>query len=138
MEILYLGVLFMIEITEAASNMLKRSLAEGKVIRMFLAAIDASGANYGLALGDPEKDDMVFESRDIKIHMSPQDAELLRETIIDYVDDDRGTGFIIRGPEDEVSACGGCASADTCDHDHSSGSCDHDHEGCGCGHDEDY
>lgn len=128
----------MIEITEAASNMLKRSLAEGKVIRMFLAAIDASGANYGLALGDPEKDDMVFESRDIKIHMSPQDAELLRETIIDYVDDDRGTGFIIRGPEDEVSACGGCASADTCDHDHSSGSCDHDHEGCGCGHDEDY
>jgi iron-sulfur cluster assembly protein len=137
-EISYLGVLFMIEITEAASNMLKRSLAEGKVIRMFLAAIDASGANYGLALGDPEKDDMVFESRDVKIHMSPQDAELLRETIIDYVNDDRGTGFIIRGPEDEVSACGGCASADTCDHDHSGGSCDHDHEGCGCGHDDDY
>lgn len=128
----------MIEITESASNMLKRSLAEGKVIRMFLAAIDASGANYGLALGDPEKDDMVFESRGVKIHMSPQDAELLRETIIDYVNDDRGTGFIIRGPEDEVSACGGCASADTCDHDHSGGSCDHDHEGCGCGHDDDY
>jgi iron-sulfur cluster assembly protein len=127
----------MIEITEPASNMLKRSLAEGKVIRMFLAAIDASGANYGLALGDPEKDDMVFESRGIKIHMSPQDAELLRETIIDYVNDDRGMGFIIRGPEDEVSACGGCANADTCDHDHSSGSCDHDHGGCGCGH-EDY
>jgi len=128
----------MIEITETASNMLNRSLAEGKVIRMFLAAIDASGANYGLALGDPEKDDMVFESRGVKIHMSPQDAELLHETIIDYVDDDRGTGFIIRGPEDEISACGSCGNADTCDHDHSAGPCDHDHEGCGCGHNEDY
>jgi iron-sulfur cluster assembly protein len=128
----------MIEITEAASNMLKQSSAEGKVIRMFLAAIDASGANYGLALGDPEKDDMVFESRGVKIHMSPQDAELLRETVIDYVNDDRGTGFIIRGPEDEVSSCGSCGHTDTCDHDHSGGACDHDHEGCGCGHDEDF
>lgn len=124
----------MIEITEAAANVLKRSLAEGKVIRMFLAAIDSTGANYGLALGDPEKDDLVFESRSVKIHMSPQDAELLRETIIDYVNDDRGTGFLIRGPEDEISACGGCAAADTCDH--IGDSCDHDHEGCGCGHDE--
>lgn len=124
----------MIEITEAAANMLKRSLAEGKVIRMFLAAIDSTGANYGLALGDSEKDDLVFESRGVEIHMSPQDAELLRETIVDYVNDDRGTGFLIRGPEDEISACGGCASADTCDH--SGNSCDHDHEGCGCGHDD--
>jgi iron-sulfur cluster assembly protein len=41
----------MIEITEAAANMIKHSLVEGKVIRMFLAAIDATGANYGLALG---------------------------------------------------------------------------------------
>jgi iron-sulfur cluster assembly protein len=133
-EILYPGVFFMIEITEAAANILKRSLAEGKVIRMFLAAIDSTGANYGLALGDPEKDDVVLESRGVKINMSPQDAELLRETIIDYVNDERGTGFIIRGPEDDISACGGCASAATCDH--SGDSCDHDHEGCGCGHDD--
>jgi iron-sulfur cluster assembly protein len=118
----------MIEITEAAANMIKSSLVEGKVIRMFLAAIDATGANYGLALGDQEKDDMVFESRDVKIYMSPKDAELLAETIIDYVDDDRGTGFIIRGPEDEVSSCGSCGNSDSCEHDHSS--CDHDHSDC--------
>ena len=123
----------MIEITESAANMIKSSLVEGKVIRMFLAAIDATGANYGLALGDQEKDDMVFESRDVKIYMSPKDAELLAETIIDYIDDDRGTGFIIRGPEDEVSSCGSCANSDSCEHDHSS--CDHDHSNCG--HDKD-
>lgn len=126
----------MIEITEAAANVLKRSLAEGKVIRMFLAAIDATGANYGLALGDPEKDDVIYEDRGIKVHVSPPDAELLRETIIDYVNDERGTGFVIRGPEDEIAGCGSCAQADTCDHDMES--CGHDHEGCGCGHDEDY
>lgn len=119
----------MIEITEAAADMIKRSLVEGKVIRMFLAAIDATGANYGLALGDVEKGDKVFESRGVKVYVSPGDTELLSETIIDYVDDDRGTGFIIRGPEDEVSGCSSCANVDSCEHDHSS--CDHDHSGCG-------
>jgi iron-sulfur cluster assembly protein len=117
----------MIEITEAAANMIKQSQVEGKVIRMFLAAIDASGASYGLALGDVEEGDQIFESRGVKVYMSAKDAELLGETIIDYVDDiERGTGFIIRGPEDEVSGCSSCANADSCEH-------DHDHEGCGCG-----
>jgi iron-sulfur cluster assembly protein len=122
----------MIEITEVAANMIKRSLVEGKVIRMFLAAIDATGANYGLALGDVEERDKVFESRGVKVYMSPEDTELLSETIIDYVDDDRGTGFIIRGPGDEVSGCDSCANVDSCEHDHSS--CDHDHSGCGHDH----
>jgi len=121
----------MIEITQAAADTITRSLVEGKVIRMFLAAIDSTGASYGLALGDEEEGDKVFESRGVKVYMSPKDAELLSETIIDYVDDeDHGTGFIIRGPEDEVSSCGSCGNADSCEHDHSS--CDHDHSGCGC------
>jgi iron-sulfur cluster assembly protein len=121
----------MIEITETAASMIKRSQVEGKVIKMFLAAIDASGASYGLALGDIEPGDKVFESRGVKIYMNEKDAELLSETIIDYIDDDRGTGFIIRGPEDAVSGCDSCANADSCEHDHSS--CDHDHGDCGCG-----
>ena len=119
----------MIEITDAAAKALERSKTEGKVIRMFLAALDSTGANYGLALGDPEKDDVILEDRGIKIHISAADAELLTETIIDYINDERGTGFIIRGPEDEVTSCGSCTNADTCDQDPSS--CDHDH-GCGC------
>ena len=127
----------MIEVTDAAAAMIKRSQAEGKVIRMFLAAIDSSGANYGLALGDLELDDVVFESNGVKIHMSPQDTELLRETIVDYVDDERGTGFIIRGPLDDISGCEACGHADTCDHDiesceHDHGGCGHDDEDCGC------
>jgi iron-sulfur cluster assembly protein len=126
-------VIFMIEITEAAANILKRSQVEGKVIRMFLAALDATGANYGLALGSPEKDDVVFEDRGVKIHVGREDAEILRETVIDYVNDEHGTGFIIRGPEDELSACGSCDHTDTCDHEND-GSCDHDHDhDCGCG-----
>ena len=124
----------MIEITETAANIIKQSLVEGKVIRMFLAAIDGSGASYGLALGDVEEGDQVFESRGVKVYMSAKDAELLGETIIDYVDDKEiGKGFIIRGPEDEVSGCSSCSHADGCDHDHESCDHDHDHEGCGCG-----
>jgi iron-sulfur cluster assembly protein len=130
-------VLFTIEITGAAADVINKSLVEGKVVRMFLAAIDSSGATYGLALDDQKDDDKVFESRGVKIHMDPKDAELLSETIIDYVDDGIEKGFIIRGPEDDVSSCGSCANADVCEHDHSScdhehGDCGHDHGGCGC------
>ena len=132
----------MIEITAAAANMIKQGLVEGKVVRMFLAAIDSSGASYGLGIGEAEEGDKVFESREVKVHMSAKDAELLGETIIDYIDDEEmGKGFIIRGPEDEVDGCSSCANAGTCDHDHDScdhdhNGCDHDHghEGCGCGH----
>jgi len=56
------GVLFMIEITKEAADMLKSKVVEDKVIRMFLAAVDPSGANYGMTLGDAEKDDVIFES----------------------------------------------------------------------------
>ena len=122
----------MIEVTKEAADILKGKMAEGKVIRMFLAAVDPSGANYGMTLSDPNDDDVIFESRGVKIYMDPKDAELMAETIIDYVDDDRGTGFIIRGPEDEADSCGSCGNAGTCDHDHDS--CDHDHSGCGHDH----
>jgi iron-sulfur cluster assembly protein len=122
----------MIEITDRAADVLRHSLVEDKVIRMFLAAIDATGANYGMALGSPEKNDVVFESKGVEVHMSPEEAKLLGETIIDYADDERGRGFIIRGPLDEIAGCGGCGHGDTCDHDH--GACDHE----GCGHDRDH
>ena len=125
----------MIEITEAAANMIKQSLVEGKVLKMFLAGIDGSGATYGLRLGEAEEGDQVFESRGVRIYMSAKDAELLGETIIDYIDDEElGTGFIIRGPEDVVDGCSSCANAEACDHDHDSCDHDHSHGGCGCGH----
>jgi Fe-S cluster assembly iron-binding protein IscA len=91
----------MITVTDSAANMIKRNKAEGKVIRMLLASVNSDGANYGLALGDLRNNDVIFHSNGVKIHMSPQDAELLSETIIDYVNDDRGTGYIIRGPINE-------------------------------------
>ncbi len=120
----------MIEVTDAAAAMITKSQAPGMVIRMFPAAIYGREADYVLALGSPEKDDVVYKSNGVGIHMSPQDAELLRETIVDYVNDERGTGFIVRGPLDEPEGCAGCGNVDICDHDHSS--CDHD--GCGHGH----
>jgi len=111
----------MIEITDAAAQRIKAGLSTGKIVRMFLAAVDPSGANYGLAISDAQEDDVVYESNGISVHMAPEDAELLGETIIDYIDDEElGTGFIIRGPMDDI----GCG----CGHDHDS----EDDHGCGC------
>lgn len=95
----------MIEITDAAAEELRKGLVEGHVIRMFLAALDSAGAHYGLQLGDPADDDVIFESKGIEIRMTPEDAEILAKTTIDYVDDEMGKGFLIHGPSDE-GCCG--------------------------------
>ncbi|HQA63463.1 MAG: adhesin [Methanothrix sp.] len=113
----------MIEITDGAAEVLMGNMVKGSVVRMILAATDATGANYVLAWGDPVDDDVVFESNGIRVHMTPEDAEILGDspTIIDYVDtEDLGRGFIIQGPEDEGCGCG---------HDHEHG---HEDESCGC------
>ena len=109
----------MIVVTDVAAEVLKSTMPEGKVIKMFLVSIDATGANYNLGWGDNLDDDEVFESNGIKIYMRPEDAEMLgeSETIIDYVEtEELGRGFIIQGPEDDSCGCGH----------------DHDHGDCGC------
>jgi len=117
--------LTMIEITDVAAEVLKGNMIEGRVVRMLLAATDATGANYVLAWGDAEEGDVIYESNGVQVHISPEDAEILGDspTVIDYVDtEDLGRGFIIQGPEDDDS-CG-------CGHDHG----EEDDHGCGCGH----
>lgn len=112
-------VMTMIEITDVASEVLKEKMIEGKVVRMILAATDVTGANYVLAWGDPAEDDVVFESNGIKVHMTPDEAEILGDspTIIDYVEtEELGRGFLIQGPEGDACGCG---------HDHGDG---HDHD----------
>ena len=111
----------MIDITDVAAEVLKGNMIEGKVVRMILAATDATGANYVLAWGDPEEDDVIFESNGIKVHMTAEDAEILGDspTIIDYVEtEELGRGFLIQGPEDDSCGCGH-------DHGHEHG---HEHE----------
>jgi len=48
----------MIEITDVAAEVLKGNMIEGRVVRMLLAATDATGANYVLAWGDAEEEDL--------------------------------------------------------------------------------
>ncbi len=109
----------MIVITDVAAEVLKSTMLEGKVVKMFLVNIDATGANYNLGWGDLLDDDKVFESNGIKIYMTPDDAEILgeSETIIDYVEtEELGRGFVIQGPEEDSCGCGH----------------DHEHDDCGC------
>jgi len=101
-------VMEMIEVTDAAAEVLRKNMVEGSVVRMILVATDVTGADYVLAWGDPLDDDAVFENNGIEVHMSPEDANLHgdSETTIDYVDiEDLGEGFIIHGPEEDACAC---------------------------------
>ena len=104
----------MIVVTDAAAKKLREHLVNGKAIRMFLTSIDSTGANYGLNISDPEDSDVVFESNGIEIRMSQQDAEILGVTIIDYIDNEMGIGFLIHGPHqgESCAGCSGCSGHD--------------------------
>lgn len=101
-------VMEMIEVTDAAAEVMRKNMVEGGVVRMILVAIDVTGADYVLAWGDPLDDDVVFKNNGIEVHMSPEDADLHgdSETTIDYVDtEDLGKGFMIHGPEEDAGTC---------------------------------
>ena len=104
----------MIEVTDAAATELKQILENEKKsdhgLRIFVAGMGCSGLQYGLTLeGSPKTEDIVSESNGIKIIFSKDIQEDIDELKIDYIDNDRGKGFIINNPNMRCgSGCGSC------------------------------
>ncbi len=104
----------MIEITDAAASELKQLLEEQNKkdhgLRIFAAGLGCRGVQYGLSLEkSPGKEDASLESNGIKIIFSKDLQEEIKELKIDYIDNDRGKGFVIDNPGMQCgSACGSC------------------------------
>ncbi len=104
----------MIEITDAAASELKQLLEEQNKkdhgLRIFAAGLGCRGVQYGLSLEkSPGEEDASLESNGIKIIFSKDLQEEIKELKIDYIDNDRGKGFVINNPGMQCgSACGSC------------------------------
>ena len=104
----------MIEITDAAATELKQLLEEQNKtdygLRIFAAGLGCRGVQYGLSLEkSPGNEDTSLESNGIKIIFSKDLKEDIEELKIDYIDNDRGKGFIIDNPAVQCgSGCGTC------------------------------
>ena len=79
--------------------------AEGKTLRVFIQGGGCSGFQYGFTFDDAQVDDMVVESGGIKVLVDPMSAQYLSGATVDFVEDLRGSGFVVENPN-AVSTCG--------------------------------
>jgi iron-sulfur cluster assembly accessory protein len=85
--------------------------AAGKTLRLFIQGVGCSGFSYGFAFDDQRDDDTVVESEGVKVLVDPASAPHLEGAAVDFVDDHRGTGFVVSNPNSpQGSDCssGGC------------------------------
>jgi iron-sulfur cluster insertion protein len=79
--------------------------AEGKTLRVFIQGGGCSGFQYGFTFDDAQADDTVVESGGIKVLVDPMSAQYLSGATVDFVEDLRGSGFVVENPN-AVSTCG--------------------------------
>ena len=93
-----------VQITPAAIQVVRgllaeRDLDESYALRVYVAGRTCSGLQYGMALDNkPSETDKIFESDGVKLLIDDQSIEYMRGATIDFVDDERGKGFMVDNP----------------------------------------
>jgi iron-sulfur cluster assembly protein len=89
--------------------------AEGKELRIFIQGVGCSGFAYGFTFDEERDGDTVVEDGDLKVLVDSNSAPHLTGSTVDFVKDDRGSGFIVDNPNapapsDDCSSggCSGC------------------------------
>jgi len=103
----------MISITDAAVTALNEVLEEQNkkdhFLRVFIAGIGCGGPSYGLSLEEAATDaDKTVKINAIKIVYDGELEKTIENLVIDYIDNEMGTGFIVDDPTAEHCG-GGCA-----------------------------
>lgn len=87
--------------------------AEGKELRIFIQGVGCSGFSYGFTFDEERDGDSVVESGELKVLIDPNSAPHLTGSSVDFVEDQRGAGFIVENPNAPAptSDCssGGCS-----------------------------
>jgi iron-sulfur cluster assembly protein len=104
-----------ITISDKAAELVKTTMAEIETedphLFIYVAGGGCSGLQYGMAVseGEPEIDDIVVYSNDIKIVVEGKSAKYLDGAIINYKENGLMSGFKIENPNAEKSC--GCGSS---------------------------
>jgi|TARA_Y100000310_G_scaffold239004_1_gene242546 iron-sulfur cluster assembly accessory protein len=100
----------MINLTENAIDKLKTALDPTDYVRIGVVSGGCSGFSYSLAIEEDEdkrENDIIVELQDVKICMDPISANMLSETIIDYVETLASSGFKFDNQKaDRTCGCG--------------------------------
>ena len=98
------------KVQEFASQMPE---AEGKELRIFIQGVGCSGFSYGFTFDEERDGDTVVDNEGLKVLVDQNSAPHLTGSSVDFVDDERGSGFTVENPNAPApsSDCssGGCS-----------------------------
>jgi iron-sulfur cluster assembly accessory protein len=109
----------LVSLSPAAAEVIRdlfkqRNLNDGYALRIFISGQGCSGYQYGLGFDDkPNETDTTIESQGLKVLVDEVSLQYLNGATINYIDDERGKGFLVDNPN-VPSACscenGSCGS----------------------------
>ena len=84
---------------------LQQNLDDSYGLRVYIAGQTCSGFQYGMALDNKLKEtDASFESEGIKVLVDEMSMQYMAGTVVDYIDDERGKGFLVNNPN-QMPSC---------------------------------
>jgi iron-sulfur cluster assembly accessory protein len=96
-------------LTESAAQKVKSFTANTKdtnahYFRVYVQGGGCSGFQYGFTLDEMRDDDQTSEVNGVKVVLDPVSLPYLKGATIDWVEDFRGSGFVVQNP----NASGSC------------------------------
>ena len=91
-------------LTPAAAEVVRdlrqqQNLDESYALRVYITGQTCSGFQYGMALDNkPHDTDATFESEGLKVLVDEKSILYMTGAIVDYIDDERGKGFLVDNP----------------------------------------
>jgi iron-sulfur cluster assembly accessory protein len=77
----------------------------GKPLRIYVEAGGCSGMQYGMAFDERKADDALIAQDGVEVVIDPMSANLIKGSVVDYMDGLQGSGFQIKNPNVH-SSCG--------------------------------
>ena len=96
-----------IEAIEKVKDTFKKNpdKTNGKLFRVFVEGGGCSGMQYGFTFDEKKDDDQVVNCGDIQVLISSTSEAYIRGSIVDYVENFQGAGFIVKNPQSK-GECG--------------------------------
>lgn len=76
---------------------------QAQSLRVYVAGKLCSGFSYGVSFDSPAGDDCHFPHRladgtSLDVIVDPESIKFIDESVVDWVDDQRGSGFLVENP----------------------------------------
>ncbi len=82
---------------------------EGKAFRVFVEGGGCSGFRYAFVFDDRNENDQTWVQEGVEVAIDPISLQYLRGATVDFVEDLRGSGFVVNNPNARGTC--GCGSS---------------------------